>query len=312
MERFLNAILIVVLFLACRQAAADAPAVLRNVGFDQRLNEQVPLDAEFSDESGKTVKLGDYFGSKPVVLVLAYYRCPMLCTLVLNGVAHAMREMPLVPGRDYEVVTVSFDPRETPELAAEKKKNYVALYGRAGHPRSGSAAEGWHFLTGKAEPIRQLTSAAGFRYVYDPEKDQYIHTSGIVVLTPAGKIARYFFGIRFDPSDLRLSLVEASGSHIGSPVDAVLLYCFHYDPTLGKYTASVLNFVRAGGVLTVVGLIGMVWFLVRRQPKPSPPLPPGEAWGDGCDASMLPGSGDGMVQLPSPQPSPEGRGGEAP
>lgn len=241
--------------------AAEKPAVLRDVGFDQRLNEQAPLDLEFADETGKTVRLGDYFGQKPVVLVLAYYRCPMLCTLVLNGLAQAMHDMPLTPGKDFEVVTVSFDPRETPALAAAKKKTYVARYGRPG------AAEGWHFLTGTAEPIRRLTEAVGFRYVYDAKKGQFIHASGVVVLTPAGKISRYFFGIQYLPRDLRLGLVEASGGKVGSPADEVLLYCFHYDPSLGRYTASILNFVRAGGVLTIVAVVGMVWFLMRRKPS---------------------------------------------
>jgi protein SCO1/2 len=252
---------IVLVLFARGTSAADTPAILRDVGFDQRLGAQVPLDLEFADETGKIVRLGDYFGKKPVVLVLAYFRCPMLCTLVLNGTVDAMREMSLTPGKDYEVVTVSFDPRETPELAAAKKKNYVAQFGRPG------ATEGWHFLTGQAEAIRRLTAAVGFRYVYDRAKDQYIHTSGIVLLTPAGKTARYFFGIRYPASDLRLSLVEASGGIVGSATDEVLLYCFHYDPSLGKYTASVLNFVRAGGGLTMLGLVGLVWFLLKRRPQ---------------------------------------------
>ena len=231
------------------------------MGFDQRLNEQVPLDLKFTDETGDAVKLGDYFGNKPVILVMAYYRCPMLCTLVLNGLVQGMRDMPFTPGTDFNVVTVSFDPRETPELAAAKKKNYIANYGRPG------AAEGWHFLTGKPDAIEKLTRAVGFRYVYDAKQDQYIHTSGIMILTPQGKISRYFYGIEFPGRDLRLGLVEASANKIGSPTDQVLLYCFHYDPATGKYSASILNFVRAGGALTVLALAGMVWFLCRRRPR---------------------------------------------
>ena len=174
-------------------AAKEPPAIFRKVGFDQRLNQQVPLDLEFVDEKGKAVKLGDYFGKKPVMLVLAYYRCPMLCTLVLNGLAQAMRQIPFTIGKEFNVVTVSFDPRETPDLAAKKKETYVAAYGRPG------AGEGWHFLTGKPDAIEKLTDAVGFRYVYDAKQDQYIHTSGIMVLTPRGKISRYFYGIQYPP-----------------------------------------------------------------------------------------------------------------
>jgi protein SCO1/2 len=238
-------------------ARADAPEVLKKVGFDQRLDQQVPLNLQFTDETGATVKLGDYFGEKPVILVLAYYRCPMLCTLVLNGLVQGMRDMPFTPGKDYNVLTVSFDPRETPDLAAAKKKTYITSYGRD------DASAGWHFLTGKPESIDALTKAVGFRYVYDAEHDQYIHTSGIMILTPQGRISRYFYGIRFPARDLRLGLVEASADKIGSPTDQVLLYCFHYDPATGKYSASILNFVRLGGAFTIVGLVGMVWFLLR-------------------------------------------------
>jgi protein SCO1 len=246
-------------FLAASVAGAQPPAVLKEVGFDQRLHGKIPLDLQFTDENGKVVRLQEYFGSKPVVLVLAYYRCPMLCTLVLNGLSDSMRNIPLTVGKEFNVVTVSFDPRETPELAAKKKATYVAAYGRPG------AAEGWHFLTGKQEAITKLTQAVGFRYVYDAKHDQYIHTSGIVVLTPGGIISRYFYGIRYAPLDLRLGLAEASNEKVASPADVVLLYCFHYDPETGKYTASILNFVRLGGALTVVGVIGMVWFLLRRE-----------------------------------------------
>lgn len=240
------------------EGAVPAPD-LQDVGFDQRLNQPLPLGLTFTDETGTPVKLGDYFTDRPVILVLAYYRCPMLCTLVLNGLTEAMNTMPLTLSKDYRVVTVSFDPRETWQLAAAKRKNYLARYGRPG------GGEGWHFLTGKAESIAPLTKAAGFRYVYDAEKDQYLHASGIVVATPSGKISRYLYGIGFPSRDLRLALVEASENKIGSPVDQVLLYCFHYDPAAGKYTATVMNFVRAGGVLTFAAVVGLVWFLRRHM-----------------------------------------------
>jgi protein SCO1/2 len=238
-------------------AQVTAPSALKKMGFDQRLNEQVPLDLTFTDETGKAVRLGEYFGEKPVILVLAYYRCPMLCTLVLNGLTQALRDMPFTIGKEFNVVTVSFDPRETPDLAAAKKKTYMTSYGRPG------ADDGWHFLTGKQDAIEKLTKAVGFRYEYNAKEDLYNHASGIMVLTPRGKISRYFFNISFPARDLRLGLVEASADKIGSPADEILLYCFHYDPATGKYSASILNFVRLGGLLTVVGLIGLVWFLLR-------------------------------------------------
>jgi protein SCO1/2 len=262
------ALLFAALAVAPRTAIADGPAELKNVGFDQHLDSQVPLDLPFTDESGKEVKLREYFGDKPVIVVLAYYRCPMLCTLVLNGLVQGMREMPFTAGRDFQVVVVSFDPQEKPPLAAMKKKNYVGQYGRPG------AEDAMHFLTGKPEPIAALTHALGFRYVYDKLQQQYIHTSGIVVLTPDGKISRYFFGIHFSGQDLRLGLVEASQGRIGSTSDQVLLYCFHYDPALGKYSASVLNFVRAGGVFTIVLLVGLVWYLLKREPYRRASVPP--------------------------------------
>jgi protein SCO1 len=244
---------------ATNAVSAEQPDVLQKVGFDQRLDQQVPLDLQFIDETGKTVKLGDYFGDKPVILVLAYYRCPMLCTLVLNGLTTAMHELPFTLGKEFNVVTVSFDPRETAELAAKKKKTYVKSYGRPG------AEESWHFLTGKQEEIEKLTKSVGFRYVYDAKQDQYIHTSGIMVLTPSGKLSRYFYGIHFPTRDLKFDLIEASAEKIGTPTDQVLLYCFHYDPETGKYSANILAIVRIGGILTVIGLAIMVWFLVRRE-----------------------------------------------
>lgn len=235
-------------------AAAELPPALRNVRFDQRLNDQVPLDLQFSDEAGRAVRLGDYFGEKPVILVLAYYECPMLCTQVLNGLVRGMLDMPFTAGKQFNVLTVSFDARETPAMAAAKKKTYLERYGKPG------AAEGWHFLTGQPDDIAMLTDAVGFHYTYDAERGQFAHASGILVLTPAGRISRYFYDISFPGRDLRLGLVEASAGKIGSPVDQVLLFCFRYDPEAGTYGAAVMNFVRAGGVLTVVWL---AIFLVR-------------------------------------------------
>jgi protein SCO1/2 len=241
------------------QAQDGRPAILRDVGFDQRLNQQVPLDLEFKDELGQAVRLSDYFGEKPAILVLAYFKCPRLCTEVLNGLVRGLMDVPFDVGKEFNVLTVSFDPRETPDLAAAKKKTYLGRYGRPG------AEAGWHFLTGEQEAIRRLTEAVGFRYTYDPKHDQFAHASGITVLTPQGKIARYFFDISYRPRDLRLGLVEASTNRIGSPVDQALLFCFHYDPEEGKYGPAVMNFVRLGGVLTVLGLGTLIGFLLRQE-----------------------------------------------
>jgi len=235
------------------------PQALQNVGFDQRLNEQVPLDLSFTDDQGDRVKLRKYFGQKPVVLVLAYFRCPMLCTQVLNGLVQGLRETPFTAGKEFDVVTVSFDPNETTDMAAAKKRTYVHSYGK---PES---ADGWHFLTGDLQSISRLTHTVGFRYAYDAQSDQFAHAAGIVILTPTGKISRYFYDVHYSGRDLRLGLVEASHNQIGSPIDQVLLFCFHYDPTAGKYGATIMNFVRAGGVLTVVALVLMIGLLLRGE-----------------------------------------------
>lgn len=251
---------LLLIFGAARaKADTSVPQALRDVGFDQRLNEQVPPDLCFRDESGRTVRLGDYFGHRPIILVLAYYKCPMLCTQVLNGLVRCLLDVPLVMGKDYEVVTVSFDPRETPDLAAAKRATYLERYGRPG------SAGGWHFLTGDEEPIKRLTKAVGFRYRYDAVNDQYAHASGIMVLTPEGRISRYFYDVSFSPRDVRLGLVEASDNKIGSPVDQILLFCFHYDPAEGKYGATVMNFVRLGGALTLLSIGGMLFILWRQE-----------------------------------------------
>jgi protein SCO1/2 len=242
--------------LAASARAADVPSVLRGVGFDQRLDAQVPPELAFTDEFGRPVRLGDYFRDRPIILVLAYYRCPMLCNEVLNGLVRAMLDMTLDAGKDFDVLTVSFDAREKPELAAAKKKTYLERYGRPG------AEAGWHFLTGEEESIQKLTEAVGFHYTYDERNDQFAHASGILVLTPQGKVSRYFFDIRYSPRDLRLGLVEASANRIGSPVDQILLYCFHYDPSVGRYGPAIMNLVRLLGVLTVLAiglLVGTLW-----------------------------------------------------
>jgi protein SCO1/2 len=233
------------------------PRALREVGIEQRLNEQLPLDAEFRDESGRTVRLGEYFTNRPAILVLAYYDCPMLCTQVLNGVVGSLKAVPFEAGKDFAVVVVSFDPRETPALAAAKKEEYMRRYNRAG------AGAGWHFLTGDEANIKRLTEAVGFKYHYDEATKQFAHASGIMVATPQGKLSHYFYGIEYAPKDLRLSLVEASANRIGSPVDQLLLYCYHYDPTTGKYGLIIMNVARVAGALTVVGILALLIFLRR-------------------------------------------------
>jgi protein SCO1 len=249
------------LLSTAEQAAAQTvlPKALQNVGFDQRLNEQVPLELPFTDDEGERVTLRRYFGDKPVILVLAYYRCPMLCTQVLNGLVQGLREMPFTVGNEFSVVTVSFDPNETTDMAAAKKRTYLHGYGK---PEAGA---GWHFLTGDQQSIGRLTHAVGFRYAYDSLSDQFAHAAGIVILTPTGKVSRYFYDVHYSGRDLRLGLVEASHNKIGSPIDQILLFCFHYDPTAGKYGAAIMNFVRLGGVLTMVGLGLMIGLLVRGE-----------------------------------------------
>jgi protein SCO1/2 len=230
----------------------STPSILRDVGIDQKLNDQIPLDLVFRDESWGLVHLGEYFGQKPVILVLAYYDCPMLCTLVLNGLLQSLKEMKFNVGQQFEVVTVSFDPTEKPPLAAAKKAIYVSLYDRPG------AAAGWHFLTGDEASIHQLTQAVGFHYNYDPQTRQYVHATGIMVLTPEGRLARYFYGIRYPAGNLRLGLVEASQGKIGSPVDEVLLYCSQYDPATGKYSVVISHVLKIAALVTILSLGALV------------------------------------------------------
>jgi protein SCO1/2 len=239
--------------------ADDRPAALRDVAFAQRLGERVPLDAPFRDEHGATVRLRDYTG-KPVLLVPAYFTCPMLCPLVLGGVVSALRALPFDVGKEFTVVVFSFDPTDGPEAAAEKKALYLGEYRREG------AEAGWHVLTGDATSVQALTDAIGFHATYDNAHHQYAHASGIVLLTPDGRVARYFFGVEYAPRDLRLGIVEASESRIGTVVDQLLLFCFHYDPTTGRYSRLALDAVRAGGVVTLAVLAGTIgWWLHRER-----------------------------------------------
>jgi protein SCO1/2 len=231
------------------------------VGIDQRLNEQVPLDLTFKDEQGKTVRLGDYFhDGRPVILNLVYYQCPMLCTEVLNGLTSALKVIRFVPGNQFEVITLSIDPRETPQLAANKKEMYIK---KLGNP---NAAQGWHFLTGEQAQISALAASIGWRYHYDPKLDQFAHAAGIVLVTPQGKIAQYYYGVEYSAKDMRLGMVEASQNKIGSLADEVLLYCYHYDPRTGRYGATITSIIRLAGLATVV-VLGSALVLLFRSEK---------------------------------------------
>jgi protein SCO1 len=240
------------------------PVALRDVGIDQKLDQQLPLDLVFHDESGQDVKLGQYFGQRPVVLAFVYYDCPMLCTQVLNGMVTSFRVLPFQVGKEFDVVTVSFDPRETSSLATSKKHVYINYLPEKMRP---AAMNGWHFLTGDQANIAKLTEAAGFRYHYDEATKQFAHASGIMVTTPQGKLSRYFYGVEYAPRDLRLGLIESSANKIGSPVDQLLLYCYHYDPATGKYGAAVMKIMRIAGVLTVLAIVAMLFVLKGRNPK---------------------------------------------
>ena len=269
--RWLFALALVALLAAPAAAMAQGGGhhSLDEVSFEQRLGAQVPLDLAFTDEAGASVRLGDYFGERPVVLVLSYFECPMLCPLVRDGMVKAMGEVTgLRPGADYQVLNVSIDPAETPMNAANTK---AATMSRLGQPGADAA---WHFLTGPQDSIQQLADAVGFKYFYDETIDQYAHAAGILVLTPGGTLARYFYGIEFNPSDLRLGLVEASGNRIGSPVDQLLLLCYHFDPTTGKYTGLVMTALRVSGVLTVLVLGASLFMPSGRGPSHGPPPGP--------------------------------------
>jgi len=253
------------------QLPSTRPPILNDVGIDQKLDNQVPTDLIFRDESGRDVRLGELLHERPVILVLVYYKCPMMCTMVLNDLTKTLNAMRTSSvGEQFDVITVSFDPSETPDLAAAKKRQYVREYRRP------HAEEGWHFLTGPEDSIRKLTDAVGFRYVWDEKFKQFVHASGITLLTPQGRVSRYFFGLEYSVKDLRLSLVEASGGKIGTKTDQVLLYCFHYDPATGRYTLAVTNVLRAGGVLTMIAIGSFMLISLRkerRNRKPHHPEP---------------------------------------
>jgi protein SCO1/2 len=239
--------------------SSQVPKALREIGFDQNLDQPLPLDTMLRDESGAAVRVGDFFGRRPVVLLFAYFDCPMLCTQVINGLSSALGVLSLTPGRDFEIVTISFNPADTPASAAAKKAVYLERYARAG------AAESWHFLTGDQPAIDRLTKAAGFRYVWDADTKQFAHPSGIIVLTPDGRLARYLFGIEYGPRDLRYAIVEASEGRVGNTADALLLYCYHYDPMTGRYGLVIMRALRLAGGATVLVLCAFIVAMVRRE-----------------------------------------------
>jgi protein SCO1/2 len=244
--------------------ATDTVPQLEGVSFRQRLNELLPLDASFADETGRRVRLGDYFGRKPVLLAFVYYQCPMLCTQVMNGLSSALKVMPFSAGEDYEVVLVSFDPRDTPATAAEKKRAHLEYWS------AGKDAGSWHLLSGDEATIRRVTAAAGFSYRWDERTGQFAHVSGILAVTPEGRLSRYFYGVEYSPKELRLALVESGQGRIGSVIDELLLYCFHYDPESGRYGLVVMNLVRLGGITTVLAIAGYI-LVMRRREIPAPP-----------------------------------------
>jgi len=244
-------------------------AFLKEIAFDQKLGAQLPLDLPFTDDTGKAVRLGEYFGQKPVLMLITYFNCTMLCPLLLDGLVRALRPISFDIGQQFTVLTVSINPRETPAIAASRKELYVQRYGRPG------AERGWHFLTGTADAIAALTQPIGFRFVYDKKKDEYAHASGIVIFTPEGKAARYLYGVEFSPRDMRLALIEATNHTIGNPVDQIMLYCFHYDPLTGKYGVVIMNVIRLAGSATVAVLGTFMFLMFRRDRRKT--APSGEA-----------------------------------
>lgn len=241
----------------------EKPNLLSNIGIAQRLNQQLPLDLTFTDDSGKQVQLASYFGKKPAILALVYYQCPMLCSEELNGLTSALQMVDHVPGRDFNIIVVSIDPTEGTDLAAAKKRTYLKRYGKP------NTADGWHFMTGTQPNIDALTNAVGFKYVKIPGPDgkltQFAHASSIQIVTPQGKLAQYYMGVEYSPKDIRLGLVEASGNHIGSPVDNILTYCYHYDPQTNKHSLIVARVLQLGGAMTLVMLGGFMWVMFRRD-----------------------------------------------
>jgi protein SCO1/2 len=244
------------------------PDILNNVGIDQKLGAQIPLDAVFNDEAGNPVKLRDVIGKRPVILTLVYYNCPMLCTIVLNNVLRSLNSLDITAGRDFDVLTVSFDPHEGPKIAAQKKSEYLLRYGRP------AAATGWHFLTGTDQSIHALTDSVGFRYTWDPDSSQYAHASGIMILTPQGVVSKYIYGIDFPPEDIRSGVRAAGLNMVGAPTtDVVILYCFHYDPATGKVGLIVSRALKVGGVVTILAIAGFVSLALRKDRHAAqPPL----------------------------------------
>jgi protein SCO1 len=241
------------------QGANKLPPVLQNVGFEPHLNAALPLDLPFKDETGREIHLRDYFRQRPVVLALVYYGCPMLCDQVEQGVVGSLKMLSFNPGKDYEVVFVSFDPRETPDMAAQKKALAMSRFHRP------DTANGWHFLTGSKESVDAIAKAANFRYSFDTKSSLFAHASGIMLLTSDGRISRYFYGVEYPSRDMRLGLVDASAGKIGTPIDHALLFCYQYDPTSARYSASVLKIVRLGGALTILTILGGILIFRRRD-----------------------------------------------
>jgi protein SCO1/2 len=258
------------------KSSAGLPSQLQNVGFEPPLNGQIPLDLNFSDESGRAVTLREFSGQRPVVLALVYYGCPMLCNQVELGVVGTLKMLSFTPGRDYEVVFVSFDPRENPPMAAQKKEAAMSHFGRR------DTATGWHFLTGSKESIDALTKAANFRYSFDPHSNIFAHASGIMLLTPDGRISRYFYGVEYPSRDVRLGLVDASAGKIGTPIDHLLLFCFEYNPESARYSATILKIIRLGGLVTILAIVAGILIFRRRDVRATqlhPPLRGGSAQG---------------------------------
>jgi protein SCO1/2 len=272
MSRFLRCFFGVALLMliAAPPMLAQEPLpqdIITQVKFDQKLDAQVPANLTFTDSTGQPVALGDYYGTKPILLSLGYYECPMLCSLVRNGLFESIKELDFTVGQDFEVLIVSIDPGETPEMAEVKRRASIIEYERS------SSTDGWNFLVGPEDSIQQLADAIGFRYVYDERIDQYAHPSGVVVLTPQGKVSRYFYGIEFPATTLRLGLVEAAANKIGSPVDQLLLACYHYDPVSGEYTLAIMNIIRIIGLITITAIGGAMFLMLRRDWGKSSPRP---------------------------------------
>jgi len=261
LRRILTALLVALALRAAPAAFGQDQTWRDGVAFDQELNAQLPLDVTFQNQDGQTVQLGDYFSDKPVILMPVYYKCPMLCGLELNGMVRCLRGMEMSPGTDFEIVTFSISPRETPQLARQKRASYLLELNREG------AEDGWQFLTGSQDSIDQVCDAIGFKAQYNEQTEQYAHAAGIVICTPEGRVARYLYGVDFAPRDMRLSLLEASENKVGSLSDQILLYCYHYDPTRGKYGLAIMNLIRAGGALTVLVLAGGIAIMLRRERK---------------------------------------------